>query len=84
MGQSVHFSVQTFQEDHNGKIARGRYVTCPSAAEAERYAERAVANRHADGAAAFSRRASEFDDAEPITLAVFGKVPAGVEETIPF
>ena len=83
MGQTVHFAVQTFHQDQTGKLARGRYVTCPSAMEAERYAERAVVNRHADGAA-FSRRVSEFDDAEPITLAVFGTVPAGVEETIPF
>jgi hypothetical protein len=81
-----HYGVQTFVTDRKGRLARGLAVACKNADEARREAERRASGRSAIGATAFWRSASgEFDEsAEPITLAVYGTVPPGVEDTLPF
>ena len=87
MASNDLYGVQTFVKDRKGKLAQGRFIECKDADDAKRLAEQKVAGQYAAGAAAFLRRSSdrEFDDgSEPITLAVFGAVPPGVADVIPF
>lgn len=70
-----------------GKLAQGRYIECKGEAEACRVAEDKVRNGRAAGAAAFTRIVvdPDYDDGgEPTTLAVFGKVPLGLSDQLPF
>lgn len=81
------YGVQTFVKGQKGRLVQGRFIQCSDADEATRTAEQKVKGLYAAGAAAFLRRnvSDEFDDgSEPITLAVFGKVPPGVEDVMPF
>ncbi len=86
MAQKDHYGVQTFVTDRKGRLARGLAIACRNADEARREAERRANGRSAIGATAFWRAATEeFDEgAEPVTLAVYGKVPPGVEDGLPF
>lgn len=70
-----------------GRLAQGRYVECNGAAEACKVAEERVRIGRAIGAAAFTRTVvdPDYDDGgEPITLAIFGTVPPGVADQLPF
>lgn len=70
-----------------GKLAQGRYVECKGAAEACQVAEERVRAGRAIGAAAFTRTIvdPDFDDgSEPTTLAIFGRVPPGIADQLPF
>ena len=70
-----------------GKLALGRYIECKCVAEACRIAEEKVRIGRAIGAAAFTRTVvdPDYDDGgEPITLAIFGKVPPGLADQLPF
>lgn len=79
------YGVQTFVTDRKGAIAQGRFFSCKDADEARRIAEARVSGAHAVGAAAFYRTgAGDQDDGEPITIATYGTVPPGVEDTLPF
>lgn len=79
------YGVQVFKEDERGDLRMGRFWTCKNADEARRLAERRVDAGHADGAAAFYRTgAGEFDEGEAVTIATYGKVPAGVIDALPF
>lgn len=80
------YGVQTYIRDRKGALARGLATACRDADEARREAERRAAGRAAVGATAFWQPASgEFDEvSDPITLAVFGTVPPGVEDALPF
>lgn len=80
------YGVQTYVRDRKGALTRGLATACRNADEARREAERRAAGRIAVGATAFWQPASsEFDDdAEPITLAVYGTVPPGVKDALPF
>lgn len=87
MASSDLYGVQTFVKGHKGKLEQGRFFECKDADEACRTAQQRVDSLNAAGAAAFVRRncSREFDDgSEPITLAVYGTVPPGVEDRIPF
>ncbi|MDE4912787.1 hypothetical protein PQI07_19070 [Methylobacterium sp. 092160098-2] len=71
----------------NGRLAPGSLLGCRGAAEACRIAEEKVRIGRAIGAAAFTRTVMEpdYDDGgEPVTLAIFGMVPAGLAEQLPF
>lgn len=81
------YGVQTFIRDRKGTLAQGRFIECRDADHARQTAEARVSGAAAVGAAAFLRPGykAEFDGGdEPITLAIFGTVPPGVEDTIPF
>jgi hypothetical protein len=79
------YGVQTFIRDRKGKIAKGLALACKSADEARREAERRAGGRTAVGAAVYCNvGAGEQDDGEPITIATYGTVPPGVEDTLPF
>lgn len=80
------YGVQTYLRDRKGALVRGLATSCRNADEARREAERRAVGRSAVGATAFWQPASgEFDEgAEPITLAVYGTVPPGVEDALPF
>lgn len=70
-----------------GKLAQGRYIECKGGSEACRVAEEKVRLGGAIGAAAFTRTVvdPDYDDCgEPITLAIFGKVPPGLADQLPF
>lgn len=70
-----------------GKLALGNTVSCRNPEEACRTAEQKVENGRAVGAAAFTRTVvdPEYDDgSEPVMLAVFGKVPVGLADQMPF
>ncbi len=70
-----------------GGLAQGPVVDCKSPADACRIAEERVRLGRAIGAAAFTRTVvdPDYDDgSEPITLALFGKVPPGLTEQLPF
>ncbi|WP_267355727.1 MULTISPECIES: hypothetical protein [unclassified Methylobacterium] len=70
-----------------GKFAQGRYIERKGVAEACRVAEEKVRLGRAIGAAAFTRTVMDpdYDDGgEPITLAIFGKVPPGLADQLPF
>lgn len=70
-----------------GKIAQGRYVECRDGAEACKVAEEKVRLGRSVGAAAFARAALDADiehASEPITLAIFGTVPPGMVDHLPF
>lgn len=87
MSNNDLYGVQTFVKGRKGKLEQGRFIECSDETEAQRLAERKVRNNDVAGAAAFLRKNynAEFDDgSEPITIAVFGKVPPGVEDVIPF
>ena len=87
MAETDRYGVQFFIAWKGGGLAAGRSIICDSADEARRLAERRVAQGYAAGAAAFVRTVidPEYDDGEePITLATFGRVPAGVRDQIPF
>jgi hypothetical protein len=80
------YGVQTYVRDRKGAVMRGLSTACRSADEARREAVRRAAGRSAVGATAFWQPASgEFEEgAEPVTLAVYGTVPPGVEDALPF
>ncbi len=79
------YGVQTFLHDREGKLTAGRFLACKDADEARRAASAKVAGGHAAGSAAFYRRgAGEFDEGEAVTLDVFGIVPPGVTDALPF
>lgn len=79
------YGVQTFVRDRKGKIGQGRFTMCKDADEARRYAEARVEQGYAAGSAAFLRRGGgEFDEGEAITFAVFGTVPQGIKDALPF
>lgn len=85
MGSSDLYGVQTFIRNRKGKLAQGRFTACKNADEARRLAEAKVEGGHAAGSAAFLRRGGgEFDEGEAITFAVFGAVPPGVSDQLPF
>ncbi|MCJ2051684.1 hypothetical protein [Methylobacterium sp. J-070] len=70
-----------------GRLAQGGLMDCKGAAEACRVAEDKVRLGRAIGAAAFTRTVvdPDFDDGgEPITLAIFGTVPPGLADQLPF
>ncbi|SFM91489.1 hypothetical protein [Methylobacterium pseudosasicola] len=70
-----------------GKLAAGNIVDCKSPADACRVAEEKVRVGRAIGAAAFTRTVvdPDYDDGgEPVTLAIFGRVPPGVADQLPF
>jgi hypothetical protein len=79
------YGVQAFILDRLGKLIQGRFWTCKNADEARRLAEGRVNCGHAAGAAAFYRTgAGEFDEGEAVTIATYGRVPAGVVDALPF
>jgi hypothetical protein len=70
-----------------GRLAQGSFLYCKGAAEACRIAEEKVRLGRAIGAAAFTRTVvdPDYDDGgEPITLAIFGSVPPGLADQLPF
>lgn len=70
-----------------GKLALGSSISCNAPEEACRVAEERVSRGRAIGAAAFTRTVvdPDYDDgSEPVTLAVFGKVPPGLADQLPF
>ncbi|QGY05543.1 hypothetical protein MMSR116_29350 [Methylobacterium mesophilicum SR1.6/6] len=70
-----------------GKLALGNRIDCNAPEEACRVAEERVNRGRAIGAAAFTRTVvdPDYDDGgEPVTLAIFGKVPAGLADQLPF
>ncbi|MCJ2098459.1 hypothetical protein [Methylobacterium sp. E-046] len=81
----VH-GVQLFVAEKS-RVAQGRCLEAGSAAEACRIAEEKVRVGRAIGAAAFTRTVvdPDYDDGgEPVTLAIFGKVPPGLADQLPF
>ena len=83
---TVSHSVQLFVLV-KGRLAQGNLVDCKGASEACRIAEEKVRLGRAIGAAAFTRTVvdPDYDDGgEPITLAIFGKVPPGLADQLPF
>lgn len=80
-----NYGVQTFIRDRKGLIAKGLALACKSADEARREAERRAGGRSAVGAAVyFQAGAGDQDEGEAITIATYGTVPDGVEDTLPF
>jgi len=70
-----------------GKLALGSRIDCKKPEEACRVAEDRVSRGRAIGAAAFTRTVvdPDYDDgSEPVTLAIFGKVPPGLADQLPF
>ncbi|SDA13047.1 hypothetical protein SAMN02799622_00894 [Methylobacterium sp. UNC378MF] len=70
-----------------GKLAQGRYIECNGVSDACKIAEEKVRTGRAVGAAAFTRTVvdPDYDDgSDPITLAIFGKVPPGLADQLPF
>lgn len=79
------YGVQTFIRDRKGKIAKGLALACKTADEARREAERRSGGRLAIGATVFYQAgAGEQDEGEAITIATYGTVPPGFEDTLPF
>lgn len=81
------YGVQVYVKDRKGRIGRGRAMSCRDADAARREAERCARGRGAIGASAFWLRVYEEEFAEgddPVTLAVFGTVPPGVADSLPF
>lgn len=70
-----------------GRFELGPSLTCRDADAARAEAERRATNPRIAGVSAFWRRvhSEEFDDGEPpVTIAVWGRVPAGVRDALPF
>ena len=70
-----------------GRLSQGGAFDCKGAAEACKAAEEKVRTGRAIGAAAFTRTVvdPDYDDGgEPVTLAIFGKVPPGLADQLPF
>ena len=70
-----------------GKIVPGNLIDCKASEEACGVAEDRVSRSRAIGAAAFTRTVvdPDYDDGgEPVTLAIFGKAPAGLADQLPF
>ena len=85
MKTSDMYGVLTFLRDRKGKLGQGRFIACKDADEARRAAEAKVTSGHAAGLAAFYRRGGgEFDEGEAVTIAVYGTVPPGVADALPF
>ncbi|WP_264046951.1 hypothetical protein [Methylobacterium flocculans] len=79
------YGVQAFTLDRVGKLIQGRFWTCKDADEARGLAEGRVNGGYVAGAAAFYRTgAGEFDEGEAVTIATYGRVPAGVIDALPF
>ena len=79
------YGVQVFKEDQRGNLHMGRFWTCKNADDARKLAEGRVNGGYAAGAAAFYRTgAGEFDEGEAVTIATYGRVPAGVADALPF
>ncbi|MGU3668457.1 hypothetical protein ACLBX9_30110 [Methylobacterium sp. A49B] len=69
------------------KLALGNRIDCKAPDEACRVAEEHVNRGRAIGVAAFTRTVVDpnYDDGgEPVTLAIFGKVPPGLADQLPF
>ncbi len=69
------------------RLTKGRCLEAKTAAEACRIAEEKVRLGRAIGAAAFTRTVVDPDNddgGEPITLAIFGAVPPGLADQLPF
>ncbi|WP_267422731.1 hypothetical protein [Methylobacterium sp. GC_Met_2] len=82
----VAHGVQLFVTEKS-RLTQGRCLEAKTAAEACRIAEEKVRLGWAIGAAAFTRTVvdPDYDDGgEPITLAIFGKVPPGLADQLPF
>ena len=70
-----------------GKLTVGNLISCKAPEEACRVAEERVNCGRAIGAAAFTRTVvdPDYDDgSELVTLAIFGKVPPGLADQLPF
>jgi hypothetical protein len=70
-----------------GKLALGGRIDCRAPEEACRVAENRVSRGRAIGAAAFARTVvdPDYDDgSEAVTLAIFGRVPPGLADQLPF
>ena len=70
-----------------GKLAFGNRINCKAPDEACHVAKERVNRGRAIGAAAFTRTVVDpnYDDGgEPITLAIFGRVPEGLADQLPF
>ncbi|MCJ2067815.1 hypothetical protein MKK75_03160 [Methylobacterium sp. J-030] len=70
-----------------GHLAEGSVMDCKGASEACRIAEEKVRLGRAIGAAALTRTVVDpdhDDGGEPITLAIFGRVPSGLADQLPF
>lgn len=79
------YGVQTFVDDQKGGLAQGKFLSCADADEARRTAEARVESARAAGAAAFCRMGvGEFDEGEAVTIAIYGRVPDGVTDALPF
>ena len=82
----VAHGVQLFVTEKS-RLTQGRCLEAKTAAEACRIAEEKVRLGRAIGAAAFTRTVvdPDYDDGgDPITLAIFGTVPRGVADQLPF
>lgn len=82
----VAHGVQLFVVE-KGRLSQGRCLEARDAADACKAAEEKVRNGRAIGAAAFTRTIldPDYDDgAEAVTLAIFGRVPPGLAEQMPF
>ncbi|AWN35751.1 hypothetical protein [Methylobacterium radiodurans] len=85
MSVGDRYGAQTFVLDRKGQLGEGRTYACKDADEARRIASARVAGGYAAGAAAFMRRGGgEFDEGETVTFEVYGAVPPGVEDAVPF
>lgn len=70
-----------------GKFELGPAVMCRDADTARAEAERRSFAPHVAGTSAFWRRitSNEFDDGEaPVTIGVWGRVPPGISDALPF
>lgn len=70
-----------------GRLSLGNRIDCKAPDEACRVAEERVSRGRAIGAAAFTRTVvdPDYDDGgEPVTLAIFGTVPPGLADQLPF
>lgn len=85
MSVGERYGAQTFVRDRKGHFGEGRVYDCKSADEARQIASARVASGYAVGAAMFLRRCGgEFDEGDMVTLEVFGAVPNGVRDALPF
>lgn len=85
MSGSERYGALTFVRDRFGQLREGRVYPCSDGEVARKVAEDRVKMGWAPGAAAFLRRGGgEFDEGETVTLAVYGTVPPGVRDALPF
>ena len=86
MASADRYAMQGYVRNRAGLIIPGRSYPCKNADEARSKAERTVASKSAVGSAAFLLKGDEWigSTEEPIAIAVFGEVPEGVSDEIPF